>query len=129
MLKHNIGKDVSKFFYGGYSLDGNEMGVNANGHFHSNFARKLVNRLAIAQYESFNASVETCKLTVKDRITVTTHTFRFKVAEKKPVEHFRSFYPGLRDLGKNFLVSNVPEQGEQIVSRQYSICYSVEEAM
>jgi len=25
-IKHNIGKDISKFFYGGYSIDGNEDG-------------------------------------------------------------------------------------------------------
>jgi cytochrome b involved in lipid metabolism len=48
LLRHNIGKDVSKFFHGGYSLDGNKMGFNAKGHVHSNFARKLVNKLAIA---------------------------------------------------------------------------------
>jgi cytochrome b involved in lipid metabolism len=23
VIEHNIGRDVSKFFYGGYSLDGN----------------------------------------------------------------------------------------------------------
>jgi cytochrome b involved in lipid metabolism len=48
LLRHNIGKDVSKFFHGGYSLDGNKNGVNAKGHVHSNIARKLVNKLAIA---------------------------------------------------------------------------------
>ena len=72
LLKHNIGKDVSKFFYGGYSLDGNVLGVNSVGHFHSNFARKLVNKLTIAKYESFDASEEICKLTVKERVTVVT---------------------------------------------------------
>jgi cytochrome b involved in lipid metabolism len=64
LLKHNIGKDVSKFFYGGYSLDGNKMGHNQVGHTHSNFARKLVNRLTIAQYECYNESEEKCKLSV-----------------------------------------------------------------
>lgn len=109
LIKHNIGKDVSKYFYGGYSLDGNVMGVNAVGHFHSNFARKLVNKLAIAKYESFDASQEICKLTVKERVTVATQTIRFKVVDKKPpVEHFKSFFPGLKELGKNFLVSNLP---------------------
>lgn len=109
LLKHNIGKDVSKYFYGGYSLDGNVMGVNAVGHFHSNFARKLVNELTIAKYESLDASEEICNLSVKQRVTVVTQTVNFKVAGKKqPIEHFRSFFPGLKDLGKNFLVSNTP---------------------
>lgn len=25
-IQHNIGKDISKFFYGGYSIDGNDDG-------------------------------------------------------------------------------------------------------
>ena len=45
MIYHNIGRDVSKFFYGGYTLD-NEHG--AKPYAHSNVARKIVNKLLIA---------------------------------------------------------------------------------
>jgi cytochrome b involved in lipid metabolism len=41
-LEHNIGRDVSKFFYGGYALE-NENKMEA--HTHSNTARKVVNSL------------------------------------------------------------------------------------
>jgi len=47
---HNIGRDVSKFFYGGYSLEGNLGRAPARGHAHSTFARKIVSDLAIAHY-------------------------------------------------------------------------------
>ena len=38
LLEHTIGGDISKFFYGGYSLDGNLNSDSVN-HFHSNVAR------------------------------------------------------------------------------------------
>lgn len=38
LLEHTIGSDISKFFYGGYSLDGNLNSECVN-HFHSNVAR------------------------------------------------------------------------------------------
>lgn len=36
VLQHNIGQDVSKFFHGGYSLEGNSGPRPASGHKHSN---------------------------------------------------------------------------------------------
>jgi cytochrome b involved in lipid metabolism len=39
LLAHNIGRDVSKFFYGGYSLDGNLINKTKR-HTHSNMARQ-----------------------------------------------------------------------------------------
>lgn len=50
VIKHNIGTDISKFFFGGYSLEGNLNGV-SQGHNHSSYARRIVNSLAIAIYE------------------------------------------------------------------------------
>ena len=41
-LNHNIGRDVSKFFYGGYALEGNTEKVQS-GHRHGNYARMVVN--------------------------------------------------------------------------------------
>ena len=51
LLKNNVGRDISKFFYGGYSQDGNLI---ANGaalmvHRHSNLSRLQVNTIAIAR--------------------------------------------------------------------------------
>ena len=47
LLKHNVGRDISKFFYGGYSME------NFNGapfvHNHSNIARNIVNGLVIGK--------------------------------------------------------------------------------
>ena len=43
---HNIGRDVSKLFYGSYSLE-NEYKVQE--HVHSNDARRVVNKLVVAK--------------------------------------------------------------------------------
>jgi cytochrome b involved in lipid metabolism len=50
VLQHTIGTDISKFFFGGYSLEGN-IGTHTRGHSHSSDARLIVNDLAIAIYE------------------------------------------------------------------------------
>mmetsp|Transcript_72594 Transcript_72594/g.100653 ORF Transcript_72594/g.100653 Transcript_72594/m.100653 type:complete len:85 (+) Transcript_72594:1222-1476(+) len=50
VLEHNLGTDISKFFYGGYVLEGNINVRNPpHGYLHSNYAREVVNKLAIAQ--------------------------------------------------------------------------------
>ena len=52
LLQHNVGRDISKFFYGGYQLDGNggKPGSNSTAYAHSNFARKIANKYAIAAF-------------------------------------------------------------------------------
>jgi len=50
VLQHNVGEDISKFFFGGYCLEGNLKGISP-GHKHSAYARLIVNDLAIAIYE------------------------------------------------------------------------------
>lgn len=45
-LKHNIGRDISKFFHGGHSLENiNDVQT----HVHSVVAKKIANKLAIAR--------------------------------------------------------------------------------
>lgn len=58
MIEHHIGRDISKFFHGGYSLEGNMTGPPAKGHLHSNYAKKIVNDLAIARFEGNSKEVE-----------------------------------------------------------------------
>lgn len=46
VIEYNVGRDLSKFFYGGYIME------NSNGlkpHTHSNIARHIVNGLIIAR--------------------------------------------------------------------------------
>lgn len=50
VLNHNVGRDISKFFFGGYCLEDNET-PNNRGHNHSVYARMIVNELTIAIFE------------------------------------------------------------------------------
>ena len=43
-ISHNIGNDISKFFYGGYSLENKDK---VDHHVHSTSAKKIANKLAI----------------------------------------------------------------------------------
>lgn len=52
LLEHNTGRDVSKFFYGGYALDGNLIANGATPHVHSNIARAIVESLTVARLVS-----------------------------------------------------------------------------
>ena len=48
VIKHNAGRDISKFFYGGYSLEGNIGAAKpAKGYVHSPYARMIINDLVI----------------------------------------------------------------------------------
>lgn len=51
LIEHCVGTDIAKFFYGGYNLEGNMGPKPAFGYKHSNFARRIVNDIAIAQYD------------------------------------------------------------------------------
>ena len=59
VIKHNIGRDISKFFYGGYTL---EVSAGNKPYTHSNIARKIVNKIQIGSLvkegPKFNCTVE-----------------------------------------------------------------------
>jgi cytochrome b involved in lipid metabolism len=46
VLDFNVGRDISKFFYGGYTL---ESSSGLRPHTHTNTARRIVNTLIIAR--------------------------------------------------------------------------------
>lgn len=51
VINEVVGTDISKYFYGGYNMEGNGGKVPSQGWAHSNYARKIVNDLAVARYE------------------------------------------------------------------------------
>ncbi len=58
VLQQNIGRDISKFFYGGYTLENYE---GLSPYTHSNIARMVVNSLIIAQITK-EAPTFNCKI-------------------------------------------------------------------
>ena len=64
-LNHNIGRDVSKFFHGGYSLE--NISTPMPHHTHSVNAKRVVNNLIIGLIENqINRRIMTAKSTNRD---------------------------------------------------------------
>jgi hypothetical protein len=71
VLTHDIGRDISKFFYGGYILENYNR---SKPHTHTNIARIVVNRLSIA-YMNGPANIYTVRVAKKEAINSFTATF------------------------------------------------------
>ncbi len=121
-MNHTVGKDISKFFYGGYALDGNSPipGTSIPVWNHSNIARKIVNQLAVARYVRSGTPVFSAKIC--DKVALNTHTTCFTLKCDKVIKGLSLYYPDLSTLGKNFLVSapNFRKRGK-IIHRHYTI--------
>lgn len=78
LIQHNIGRDISKFFYGGYSLE--NFDGNSHNFKHPNFARHIVNDLIIARLENpspkFLATIEN-----RESLNSTTSTIFFRTTD------------------------------------------------
>ena len=77
VINHSIGKDISKFFYGGYAMDSNSPSLpnKAITWNHSNTARKIVNQLAVAKFVKSKTPVFSAK--ISDQVSLNTHTTTF----------------------------------------------------
>lgn len=124
VLQHNIGRDISKFFYGGYSLEDNMGRQPAFGYRHSSYARTIVNDLAVAHYEK-KVNVETTVCRVRkdlcETINSTTKVIVVENVEKgKKVANFKKHYKSLNYIAKHFLIKL--NEGPRAVARHYTIC-------
>ena len=126
VIEHNIGADISKFFFGGYSLEGNLGGQPVAGYKHSNYARKIVNSLICAQLDrriqvqSTRCNIDASRTSIVNKFT---NAFFFKSHNGASVPNFRRFYPGLRMCGKHFTVKSL--EGNK-PTRHYTICNIME---
>ena len=68
VINHNIGREVDKYFYGGYALEEGMLGWN-----HSNVSRKIVNSLAIGIIEQ-HAEIFLTKLDHEKTIIINNDT-------------------------------------------------------
>lgn len=102
MIRHNVGTDISKFFFGGYCLEDNHL-KGVQGHNHSNHARMIVNDLTVARFEGdVPCSTEEVKVVKSTDVATDTKNFVLKAKNINPA--FRSFYEDFRTIGKHFRV-------------------------
>lgn len=125
VLEHNIGRDISKFFYGGYTLEGNLSGKSPVGYNHSAVARRIANSLIMARYEkdSMHEGV-ICRHLRRVDINATTANFTFSADSVVP--NFKIYYPGMNTIAKHFLVRSHANKG---VFRHYTVSNAMNPAV
>lgn len=89
-LMHNLGRDISKFFFGGYSL------INKSGkrpHTHSQAALDIVQSLIVGVIKSQeHTQDELFKITRKVPVNAETATFTFTSIDDQPVTNIKQWY-------------------------------------
>ena len=121
VLDYNVGRDVSKFFYGGYTL---ETSSGMKPHFHSNSARHIVNSLVIARLEEKAHSFAT---RIVNSSEVGKNTNCITLRAEGPDVNFR--LPSSIDvtaIGRHFLIRSfaMPK-----VKRHYTVCTSMQKEL
>jgi len=143
-LLQNVGRDISKFFYGGYSLDGNagRPGSNSSAYAHSNMARKIANKYAIAVLASRTKPVGRFTIDHSKTLSLNKSTSSFvfkKLSYSANIGHgvdSSVYFPDdIAQLGKHFLFSSLGKNGvpisamSRILKRHYTITNSLRESM
>lgn len=123
VIETNVGRDISKFFYGGYCLEGNGGSTPSTGYNHSNYAMVIANDLAIA----INCKETNPEITLTVCNTERTHmwtnsvgTVFFEAKDGKAQANFKNFYDGFHMLGKHYKLRALKRNA--LVHRHYTIC-------
>lgn len=117
VIQQCIGRDVSKFFYGGYAL---EVTSGHRPYFHSNVARAVVNSLIIARLDKKTEDF-ICKQEPCNQICSDTNTFLLQATEENPNFMIPASYD-IKSFGKHFLIRG--NKNPQ-VARHYTISTSM----
>lgn len=112
LLEYTIGRDISKFFYGGHGLDGNTAKVGAYhpANTHSNIARKIANKHIIAVIGQRDPPMHkyTIDMTKSVVHNVSTKTFAFKIAKEgnQLLEKtgLQNYYSDFETFGKHYTI-------------------------
>ncbi|MFS8160341.1 MAG: cytochrome b5 domain-containing protein [Candidatus Roizmanbacteria bacterium] len=97
-IQQNVGKDVSKFFYGGQMLENN---LSTTPYAHSNIARLIVNTLIIGKLEK-EAPKYKCKITERVSVSPRVQTMILKTGQTIP--GLKMFHPDIAEMGKHYMV-------------------------
>jgi cytochrome b involved in lipid metabolism len=99
----NIGRGISKFFYGGFKLFNLPTERNWN---HSSSAMAVLNSMAIGHLEG-QGDVKPLKVRVAEKIVVNgiANTFRFESVDGKQVNNFKHWYSDLSVIGRHLIYS------------------------
>ena len=106
LIEKNKGKDISKFFHGGYNYEPSDGGSN---HTHSNYARTIVNDLIVARLHQKRSSaivkvISQCKASKSGTISTYGLNYAHYEEENTLTGQIKLFNPDVATLGKHYLV-------------------------
>ena len=119
VIEHTIGQDISKFFFGGFSLEDNE-NPKTQGYNHTYAAYHICNDLAIAIFErDIPVSTQQVLHDVDKAIDVSPDVKTIYLYSANRSSAFKHHYNDYRTLGKHFRFTI---EGDPHFSRHFTIC-------
>lgn len=143
LIEQTAGRDISKYFYGGYSLDANHSDPNSGQnpvHAHSNLARKVVQRHVVAYLEKAKVVEPVFELDDMDHTKIhssTVKTLHFKLVQSEsaamlPNSSLQKYYSDFESFGKHFTIVHMNPAENDVrtkafgsrasLKRHYTIC-------
>jgi len=122
-ITHNYGRDISKFFFGGYTLVNNGKKTKKP-HTHSKAALDIIKTMVVGVIDSQEIiQDELFRISNKNQVNDSTATFTFTSIDNEPIANFKQWYSDPAMIGRHFLVFNVQNPS---VKRHYTICSSMQ---
>ena len=114
LIDFHIGRDVSKFFYGGYVLE-NQSGMSP--HTHSNVARSIVNSLAIAKLITPSETLQGV-ISSSQVINKSTKVFTLQITAPSEANFKVPASTSVETIGKHYLFRSLNNPN---VRRHYTV--------
>jgi hypothetical protein len=120
VLHKNIGRDISKYFYGGYKLVNDP---SEKQYTHSASASLVANSLQVANIKG-QAHVKpvAVKLVAKTKVNSIANCFKLQTVDAEKVCGFKKWHSDLEMIGRHFLIYS---QTLLATKRQYTICNAI----
>lgn len=132
-MEQTVGRDISKFFYGGYSLDGNLNmlpGQQSSVHPHSNMARKVAfqNIVAVIGKPDVQEGIFSLDDKKTNKVNKTTSSFTFNSVTSESHDDLKMYHDDIKMLGKHYTFvpvddfnAPVREAEGMVLKRHYTI--------
>ena len=121
-MKKNFGRDISKFFYGGYAMVGG-----TKVHRHSPNALAIAKQLVVGKLDlEPSLNDDKMRITAVTPVNNTTSTFLFRLKNEQKVKGLKKWYGNVNMIGRHFVVSSDDALEEK---RHYTICNIMQPAV
>jgi hypothetical protein len=114
LIDFHIGRDISKFFYGGYVLE-NQSGMAP--YTHSNLARSIVNSLAVAKLIAPSETLQG-QITSSQEINKSTKVFTLQITAPSEANFRVPASTSVETIGKHYLFRSI---NNPQVRRHYTV--------